>query len=239
MLIDRVNNIACDCIVRNFSNNNLITVQLSTTTDCKTFLTSLTKVIKVLLSCMNDTTSGKFRSSQNFHQLFIIFSFASKYCLSTFANALEVKRRNITTHCNCNTARSIYQHRRELNRKQFRLLSGIIVRRNHVHSIFINAIKHFTADCCQFRFSITRSSCFDIVRVNFTKVTFAINIRHIQRFIALCQTYHSIINGRVTMRVKMHRRTNNVCTLSSIAIHQLHTVHSIQDSSLNRLQTVY
>ena len=235
MLIDCINNVTCNGIVRNLSNNNLITVQVTLARDCKSLSTCITKVIQVRLSGVQDTTGTKLWSSQNIHQFMTIFNATIQNTLCTLTNVFQCKRRNIAAHCNSNTTGCINQNSRELNRQQLWLRCTIIIRRQHIYCIFINTVKHLITNCCKLRLSITRCCGSDIVRVNLTKVTLTINVRYIQRLIALSQSNQCIINCTITMRMKVHRGSNDICTLSTIPIQKLHLIHRIQYSTLNRL----
>ena len=145
--------------------------------------------------------------------------------------------RDIGRHTYSNTAGTIHQKVRDTGRQYRRFFFIFVIVRNEIDCVFFDIRQHFRCDLGHSGFGITAGS--SAVAVDGTEVTMTI-YQHIAHGEILRHTHHRLINGGITVRVIF---THGIAddtggfTIALVGV-QIHFVHGVQDTALNRLQTV-
>ena len=155
-------------------------------------------------------------------------------CVDYFA---EIVRRNIGCHTDGYTRRSVYQKVGESRRKHERLLSRFVEVGNPVNRVFLYIAQHFVAYFAHTRFGVTISG--RRVAVHRTEVSVTFN-QHIAHGEVLSQSHHRVVNRGIAVRMISAQHVADACSrlFERFVAGETVFVHSVQNSSVNRFQSV-
>ena len=142
---------------------------------------------------------------------------------------VEVVRKNLRRESRTDTFCTLSQKNRKLHRKFYRLLISAVIRSHPVGGLRIEY--HLLRELCESRLDITWSR----VRVtgeDVTPVSLAVD-----EVVSLSDPYEGSEDGLVSMRMELHGLSDDVGHLGVASV--VHTPHGMENTSLNRLQTIY
>ena len=154
------------------------------------------------------------------------------------AHLLQVERADVARHAHRDAHVAVDQNGRKGHRQQRRLLHRRVVVIHKVHGILVDVAEQLARDRIQLRLGITRGGIFHIRRIRPTKVTLGIHIRMQQRLIAPRQAHHGFVDRRVTVRVQLHGRADNVGGFGARTGQQPLLVHGVQQLAVGRLKPI-
>ena len=154
------------------------------------------------------------------------------------ADLAQVKSADITGHAHSDAFVGGYQDVGEGGGKEGGLLQLSIVVVNKIHCILVDIPEHLDADTIQPSLRVPAGGPGHIPGVDLTKVTLGVHKRMEQGTIALGQTDHRIVDGRVAMWVQFHGGAHNIGTLGPGPAKQVHLVHGVQQLPVAGLESV-
>ena len=181
--------------VRNFTENDLLSAvffnDVSFGTQPDTAAAGLIKLTQSVTAA-DDRSAGKVRSGKIIHKLIHGKFRIVQQSHSSINNFAEVVSGNIRRHTHTDTGRTINQQLGEFGRQYRRLDIGFIKGRHHIHSVFLDILKHLFGKTLHAALRITARS--RRVTVISTEVSLPLNQRSPQAE-RLPQTHQSIVNS--------------------------------------------
>ena len=156
----------------------------------------------------------------------------------SIADFRQIKRADIGRHANGNSLVGGHQHIGECGRQQTGLFHGGIVVVHHVHRVKFDIPEQLITEAVQLGFGVSGSCVGHVPGVDLTKVTLGIHKWMQQGFVALGKTHHSLVNGRIAVRVQPHGLAHNVSGLGAGTGQQTHFIHGIEELAVGGLETV-
>ena len=195
------------------------------------------------IACAVDSCSGgKIRAFNDLDQFVdICFPIFQHMIINDLDNRIDdfsqVVRGNAGRHTNGDAAGSVHQKVRETSRKDFRFFQGSIKVIGKIDRIFPDIGHHLHRDLGETGFRITHGS--SAVTVDRTEVSMSVN-QHIAHIEILRHMDHRFIDGGITMgMIFTHGIAHDTggFTIRTGRI-KMQFAHGIEDTALNRFQTV-
>ena len=154
------------------------------------------------------------------------------------AHLAEVEAAEIGCHADRNARVRGHEDVREGGRQQHRLLHRAVVVVHEIDRVRVDVAEQLGAERVQLGFGVTRRGVRHVARIHLAEVALGVHERSQQRLVAARQAHHSLVNGRIAVRVELHGRADNVRGLGAVAVQQPHLVHGVQQLAVRRLKAV-
>ena len=150
---------------------------------------------------------------------------------------VHVVRRYVSGHAYGNARGAVHQKLRILGRQHGRLLQGLIVVRHEVHGILVNILQHQLGNLGHANLGVTHCCC--RVSIHGAEVAVAV-CQHIAHGEILRHADNRIIHGAIAVRMIFTQNLahNTGGLLVWLAGGHACLLHSVQYSSMNRLQSI-
>ena len=142
---------------------------------------------------------------------------------------VEVVRQDLRRHADCDAFCALREQERETHRELDRLLVATVVGRHPVRDLGVE--DDFLGELAQARLDVTRGGV-AVAGEDVTPVSLAVDGETF-----LSQLHEGAQDGRVSVRMVLHRLSDDVGDLGVVAV--VHLVHRMQHAALDRLQAVH
>ena len=156
---------------------------------------------------------------------------------TTIKHLAKIVGRHVGGHTYSDTVRAIDQQVGYFGGEHSGFLTVIVVSRHHIDSVFVDIGEHFVGNLFHASLGVTHGS--SAVAIDRAKVTLPID-KHVAHSPWLSQTHHGAIHRRVAVGVILtkHLTDHSSRFLIRGVIEKTHVVHGIEDTTVDRFQTV-
>ena len=155
-----------------------------------------------------------------------------------FADLREVEAADVRGHADGDAHVCADKHIREGRGQKRRLEHAAVVVIDKIHGVAGNVPKQLSANGRELGLRITAGGIGHVARIDLAEVALGIDKGREQRFVALAQTHHRLINGGVAVGIELHRLPDDVGALGARLCEQPHVVHRVEQLAVAGLEAV-